>query len=47
VLLALFVEDVDLKAQESDIAFATADGGPGVVSCASRASALTTNVRAR
>ena len=29
-LLALFVEDVDLNAQENDIAFAIADGGPGV-----------------
>ena len=29
-LLALLVEDVDLKAEEMHVAFAIADGGPGV-----------------
>ena len=29
-LLALLVEDVDLRAQEMHVAFAIADGGPGV-----------------
>jgi hypothetical protein len=35
-LLALLVEDVDLKAEEMHVAFAIADGGPVSVSCASR-----------
>jgi hypothetical protein len=35
-LLALLVEDVDLKAEEMHVAFAIADDGPVSVSCASR-----------